>query len=137
MIVYPYLSFDGKCEEALNFYGKVLNAEVKFWRFGDAAGFPVADQYKNRIMNGSVKGNSFVFMASDTLPGMTPPLHGASDISVTIIPDSVSEAERIFSALSEGGKIVMPLEKTSWAEKYGMLVDRYNITWQINAGTVI
>ncbi|MNN97146.1 hypothetical protein D3C81_2162530 [compost metagenome] len=71
-----------------------------------------------------------MLMASDTTPDR--PTQGMSGCSISLNVDSIAEAERVFNALAEGGKVDMPLEATFWAARFGMLVDRFGVSWMIN-----
>lgn len=131
MHVNPYLSFDGQCEAAFRFYEQCLDG-----RLGPVfhyAGSPLAEEvppdWQEKVMHGSVVLGDQVLMGADAAPGRYERPQGFS-LSLQIqIP---AEAERIFSALATDGTVVMPLERTFWAERFGMLVDRFGIPWSIN-----
>lgn len=127
----PYLSFDGGCEAALNFYVKCLGGKLgTILRYGEST---MADQvppeWQDRIMHGSVELPGRVLMGADSPPGT---YRVPSGFSRSLQMSDTAEAERIFSTLAEGGTIIMPLEKTFWAERFGMLVDRFGVPWQVN-----
>ena len=129
----PYLSFDGTCAEAMRFYEKVLGGKIKVMMSGGQS--PMADQipkeFADRIMNAQLElpGGSFLY-AGDCPSHM--PYEGIKGVSVALNFDDVAEAEAIFNALSQGGKITMPFSPTFWAKKFGMLVDRFGVPWIIN-----
>jgi PhnB protein len=135
MTISPYLIFKNECEEALTFYAQALKGKLTLLRFGEANfgnGFKVDESIKNNIMHGEVIGDNYRLMGSDIYPGMSPePMH-SGDVAVTLMPTSESEAEHIFKALSDNATIHMPLQPTEWAKKFGMLVDKYGIRWQIS-----
>lgn len=130
----PYLTFDGTCREAMDFYAQTLRAETEsmFTFAGTPAEEYVKPEARGQIMHSSLtmKGRT-ILMASDA-GGM--PAEKAGGMSVSIVMDDTAEAERIFAALSAGGTVRMPLEKTFWAERFGMCVDRYGTPWMINSG---
>jgi len=127
----PYLSFDGQCETAFQFYEKRLGARLgAMFRY---AGSPMAGEvpadWQDRIMHGSLVIGDQVVMGADVAPGCYEQPKG---ISLSLQIKDTTEAERIFQALSEEGTVLMPLQKTFWAARFGMLVDRFKIPWMIN-----
>jgi PhnB protein len=131
MQVSPYLSFKGQCEEAFNFYERCLGGQLgAIFRYG---GSPMADQapadWQDKIMHGSLTIGDLVLMGADVAPDQYEEPKG---FSLSIQIKSAADAERIFRELSDGGRVVLPLEKTFWAERFGMLVDRFGIPWLIN-----
>ncbi|HEU4829330.1 MAG TPA: VOC family protein [Gemmatimonadales bacterium] len=130
----PYLTFDGNCREAMEFYARTLRADIEsmFTFAGTPAEEYVKPEARGQLMHSSLalKGQT-ILMASDA-GGM--PYEKPRGMSVSIVMDDTSEAERIFAALSGGGSVTMPLEKTFWAERFGMCVDRYGTPWMINSG---
>jgi PhnB protein len=131
MKIVPYLSFDGKCEEAFKFYESVLKAKVAFkMTYGES---PMADKvepdYKNKIMHTSIRTGDFELAGADAPKGMYRTPQGCC---VCINADTEAEAERIFKSLSEKGTVQMPIQETFWAKRFGMLVDRFSTPWMIN-----
>jgi PhnB protein len=136
MQVQAYLSFDGRCEEAIEFYKKALMAEVQMMlRFKDnpqpSPECKPAPGAENKIMHASLKIGDSVVLASDCESRGNPSFHGFS-LSLTSINDA--QAERLFAALSDGGKVQMPLTKTFFSSKFGVVVDRFGVSWMIVAG---
>ena len=128
----PYLSFDGTCREAFDFYARVLDGEIKAMiSHGET---PVADKvpadWKDRIINAYLIADGAELMGADGPPGST----GPSGFSLSIMLDDEARAQRVFAALSEGGSVKMPLEPTFWARLFGMVTDRYGTPWMINCG---
>jgi len=129
----PYLLFKGQCEEAFQFYSKVLGGKIEgTFTFGAS---PMADkmppEWKNKIMHMSMTVNGNTLMGSDPPPDRyTVP----AGFSVALNLNDTAEAERIFHALSEGGNVTMPIQQTFWAARFAMFVDRYGIPWMINCG---
>jgi PhnB protein len=126
----PYLFFHGKCEEALNFYVKCLKGEiVQISRFEDAP-METKPEEKNLVMHASFVADGVKFMASDGRPGPGP--DGEDDIALSLATTDSSEGERVFAALSDGGKIDHPLGDAFWGGRFGMLTDRYGVQWMVS-----
>jgi PhnB protein len=130
--IVPYLSFDGSGNEALEFYSKALNGKVLFKQsFGESAmGDKTPKEYKDRLMHATFQAGSLTFMASDGPPGFE--IKRGNNVNLSLHFTSLAEVEKIFAALSEGGTITMPLQKTFWAERFGMLTDKYGVNWMFN-----
>ena len=131
MSVQPYLFFNGRCEEALDFYRGAAGAEVEMLsRFKDAPQPGMAQPgMENKVMHASFRIGETILMASDGRCEGEPRFEGFS-LSI-VVPDE-QKAESVFSALADGGKITMPLEKTFWAPKFGMLEDRFGVGWMVS-----
>lgn len=129
-----YLTFDGNCRQAMQFYAKCLGADVHILSFGDMPAQPGQGKLppgsENRVMHSRLSNTPAVIMASDTMPGM--PFQQGTNFSINIACESVDEAERLFKAFSEKGKITMPIAETFWAERFGMLVDQFGVPWMFN-----
>jgi PhnB protein len=130
-----YLNFDGKTEEAFNFYKSVFGGEfTTFQRIKEIPGanqFPVNEQ--DRVMHVSLPiGKTAVLMGSDTLPSMGHKINIGNNTHITINPDSEAEAEKLFKGLSSGGNVTQPLEKAFWGAYFGMFVDKYGVQWMVN-----
>ncbi|MFZ6673803.1 VOC family protein [Undibacterium sp. Xuan67W] len=128
-----YLTFNNNCEAAFRFYEQRLGGKIEaFHRFGDS---PMADQCPPEtaqlIMHVSMYINGRTLMGSDNMPGH--PYAGIKGFSLSLNTKDVAEAERLFAALSEQViKIIMPLEKTFWAQRFGMLIDQFGTPWMVN-----
>jgi len=127
----PYLTFNGQCEAAFKFYEKVLGGKIEaMMTFGSS---PMAEQtqpgWRNKIMHARMSVSGKTLMASDAPPDRHEAMKG---FMVTLGIDDPGEAERIFRALSEKGTIQMPIQKTFWAERFGMLVDQFGTPWMVN-----
>jgi PhnB protein len=132
--IQTYLNFDGTCAEALRFYEETLGGKIEgMMTFGDS---PMADQMPpgsgDRVMHARLVVDGTTVMASDTMPGH--PFHGMHGFGLALTYPTAEEAKRVFEALGVGGKIGMPLEKTFWAEAFGMLTDRFGTPWMVNGG---
>lgn len=131
----PYLNFDGTTKEAVYFYEKALGGQVVgIMLFGDMPEdpeHPVTDDIKDRVMHAHLKVGDSDIMFSDTFPGM-PYQAGGDAVQIALHPQEESRAKEIFSALEEGGQVLMPLQKTDWSPLYGIVRDNFGITFQIN-----
>ena len=126
----PYLTFDGRCAEAFRYYGGILGAEPELMTHGDSSiAGEVPGNWHNCILHARLEADGAVVMGSDRPPKDA---GGAQGMSVSLHTDSAEEAERIFDALADGGRVTMPIGKTFWAERFGMLVDRFGIPWMVN-----
>jgi PhnB protein len=131
----PYLNFLGNTEEAFNFYKSVFGGEfTTLQRFRDTPdGDKVPVGEADKIMHVSLPIGSSVLMGTDSLESMGhPPLQSGNNLHLTVEPDSEEEATRIFNSLSAGGKVTMPLARTFWGAYFGMLVDRFGVSWMVN-----
>lgn len=133
-----YLTFDGNCRQAMTFYEKCLGADLHLMTFaempsdlpGEAKGAKDKKDAKDRIMHAKLTKGAAVLMASDTMPGM--PFQQGNNFSVSINCESLQEIEKLFTALSEKGKVTMPLQDTFWGAHFGMLMDQFGIHWMFN-----
>ena len=127
----PYLNFKGNCEEAMQFYAKVLGGKIEAMMpfEGTPAEEHVSPALRKHIMHACLKFGDTHLMASDCPNDKFEPMQG---MYVALHPEKPEEAERIFRDLSEGGKVQMPLAETFWAKRFGMLVDRFGTPWMIN-----
>ena len=129
-----YLFFDGNCAEAMRFYLATLGGNMDVMlRYGDS---PQPGQCppgsKERIMHTSIDLGGQLLMASDVPAGQA--YGGMRNVSLSLFYTSVDEATRIFDALAAGGKVIMPLAPTFWADIFGMLTDRFGTSWMIGGG---
>jgi PhnB protein len=130
MNVEPYLYFNGRCEEALNFYREALGAEIVcMMRFHES---PDPTMYqpemKDKIMHSSFRIGDSTLMASD---GMCQGTLSFQGISLTINAPDANRAEELFKALGDGGQVQMPLTETFFSPKFGMVADRFGVSWMI------
>ena len=131
MQISPYLSFKGDCEAAFKFYERCLGGQLgALFRYEGTplAGYAPAD-WSDKVMHGSVTLGALVLMGGDVAPDRYEEPKG---FTLSIQITSTADAERIFHELAGGGRVVMPLEKTFWAARFGTVVDRFGIPWQIN-----
>ena len=132
MFIQPYLNFNGRCEEAIEFYKKALGAQVEMLlRFKDNPEPPSADcamPDANKVMHSSMRIGDSVIMASDGRCTGKPDFKG---VSLTLSVANEKEADRAFNALGDGGQVQMPLTKTFFSPRFGMVADRFGMTWMI------
>ncbi|MBS1624784.1 MAG: VOC family protein [Bacteroidetes bacterium] len=134
MALNTYLNFNGNCAEAFAQYKEIFGGEyTTFMTFGDVPGDqPVSEADKGKIMHVSLPIGTGHLMGSD-MPGYLPKATIGDNFSLSYGAPSQAEADRIFAALSAGGKVTMPMQKTFWSPWFGMLTDRYGIQWMIAA----
>jgi len=127
----PYLLFNGRCEEAFQFYAQCLGGKIEAMMpfAGTPAEQEVPAEWRKKIIHASLTVGDQVLMASDAPPGRYEEPKG---FSVSLNVKTPAEAERIFQALTENGKVQMPLQQTFWAARFGMVVDRFGIPWMVN-----
>jgi PhnB protein len=127
----PYLSFNGQCEEAFQFYEQVLGGKnrTKFTYAGTPMEKDVPPEWRGRIIHSQLEVGGTLLMGADAPPGQGSAPRG---FSVNISVDDTKEGERIFQALADNGTVHMPFQETFWAAGFGMLVDRFGIPWMIN-----
>ncbi len=130
----PYIFFYGRCEEALDFYKKALGGTYELQRNSEAPEMAehVPADFKNKVMHATFKGDGMTFMASDGSEGKSVD-SDAGNISMSLSTKDQAEGERVFKALSDGGKVKMPLEGAFWGGKFGICDDRFGIEWMITA----
>lgn len=136
MQVQPYLFFDGRCEEAVEFYRRALDAELQMlMRYRESPEAPppgmVAPGSENKVMHASFSIGGSVLMASDDCSVGAKPTFGGFALSISVA--DAAEAKRRFDALAEDGTVTMPLGRTFWSPCFGMLTDRFGVGWMINA----
>jgi PhnB protein len=126
-----YLSFKGQCEAAFKFYERCLGGQLGaiFHYAGSPAANQVPADWQDKVMHGSLTLGDQVLMGADVVPDRYEEPRG---FSLSLQITGTAEAERIFHQFAQGGRIVLPLEKTFWAARFGMVVDRFGIPWLIN-----
>lgn len=131
MKVNPYLTFSGQCREAFEYYERLLGGKIEMMQtHGDS---PIADNvpadWRDNVLHARLVAGDVVLMGCDA-----PPEHYAqpSGVHLTLAVDTPEDADRIFGALAEGGKVEMPIQQTFWAARFGMVVDRFGTPWMIN-----
>jgi PhnB protein len=127
----PYLNFDGRCEAAFKFYEAAFGGKIAF--LVTFANTPMGDkappEWRNKVCHATLMLGDSALMGADATPDRYEAIKG---VSVSFVPKTTEEAERVFKKLSEDGKVTMPLQKTFWAAAFGMVVDQFGIPWMIN-----
>lgn len=136
MKIEPYLMFDGNCAEAFQYYAQHLGGTiVHTMKFSEAPeGEGCGPELGDKIMHAAIVIDGRTLMGSDAASEYCP-YEKPRGISLALNPTSVEEAERVFAALSDGGKVEMALAKTFWSESFGTCTDRFGIPWMINVVT--
>lgn len=131
MHVTPYFTFDGNCEEALNFYAQAFHGQIK--NLSRFEGSPAEEMATNgqRVLHAQFVAKKLSFMASDS-GDETWKTAGGNMVHLSIDFDEAGELEKIFKALSDGATITMPLQDTFWGARFGMLTDKFGINWMFN-----
>jgi PhnB protein len=132
--IQPYLFFNGSCEEAIEFYRKALGAEVEMMmRFKESPEPPppgtVTPGLENKIMHSSFRVGQTSVMASD---GDSTDKPSFQNFSLSLSVANEAEVDRAFNALADGGQVKMPLTKTFWSPRFGMVEDRFGVGWMIS-----
>jgi len=133
MQVTPYLFFDGRCEEALEFYKKAIGAEVQMMMRNKESPDPhppgmLPPGTENKVMHATLRIGDTTVMASDGHAKGQPKFEG---FSLSLNAKNEAEAERLFAALSDGGQVRLPLTKTFFSPRFGMLADKFGMGWMI------
>ena len=133
MKVEPYLFFEGRCDEAIEFYRRALGAEVTMlMRYKDSPEPPqpgmIPPGSENKVMHASLRVGDTTVMASDGRCSGKPGFQGLS-LSITV--SDAAAADRVFAALADGGQVRMPLTKTFFSPRFGMVADRFGVAWMV------
>ncbi|MFC5711915.1 VOC family protein [Thalassorhabdus alkalitolerans] len=129
----PYLVMDGTGKEAIEFYEHALGAKVigmqTFGEMPESPDFPLPEEAKNRIAHGLLKVGETDLMLSDTFPGQ--PHQTGNQVTICIVLSDKERTNEVFEALSADGKVNMPLQETFWSPAYGIVTDKFGVTFQI------
>ena len=130
MQIQPYLFFEGRADEAIEFYKKTLGAKVEMvMRFKEVPDQSmISPGSAEKVMHGAIKiGDSTVLMSDGRNSGKS----SFQGFSLTLYPKDEAEADRLFGALSAGGEVRMPMDKTFFAKRFGMVADKFGVGWMI------
>lgn len=133
--IHPHVNFNGNAEEAFNFYKSIFGGEFsKVMRFKDlaAAGFPVAENEANKIIHIALPIGNALLMGNDVPEVMGRTNENENRSKIVITTESKEEADKLFTGLSAGGQIEMPLADSLWGTYFGMFRDKYGIEWMID-----
>ncbi|MBC9911825.1 VOC family protein [Chitinophaga varians] len=131
----PYLNFSGNCEDAFNFYKSVFGGDFAVvMRFSDSPPeYAPAENEKNKIMHVSLPiGNGSVLMGSDVPEHMGGAVTSGTNFAIAITADSEADADKLFGGLSAGGNATMPMAKQFWGSYFGMLTDKFGVSWMVS-----
>ena len=132
MQIQPYLFFEGRCEEALEFYRRTLGAEVLGmvrYKDGPPEGAKmIPPGGENKLMHASFRVGGSTVLASD---GRCSGKANFEGVSLSLTVANAAEAEKVFNALSAGGQVQMPLTTTFFSPRFGMVADRFGVSWMI------
>jgi PhnB protein len=134
MHVQPYLCFNGRCDEALELYTKVFNSKCAFlMRFSEApegacGGAPMSANWGDKVMHSEMKIGESTVMFTD---GMSAEPAKFDGISLTVVAADTAEADRLFAGLGEGGQVQMPLGETFFSPRFGMVADKFGVSWMV------
>ncbi len=132
MVIQPYLFFDGRCEEAVAFYRRALGAEVielmRFDEAPEAAGCEGAADNGAKVLHASLRIGETMVMASDGRCGGQPDFRG---FSLSLTAADAAEANRLFAALADGGTVQMPLHEAFFSPCFGIVADRFGVSWML------
>lgn len=129
MNIQAYLAFNGNCQEALNFYGDLFNAEIKNRQTYEDKKIDVPASYRQKLQHAELKGKGVHFMAYDASPDT--PINNGNQIHMSIDLDTKEKAENLFSELSFGGKVHHNFREREWGY-YGRCTDKYGVHWMVN-----
>lgn len=132
-MIQPYLFFNGRCQEALDFYREALGAELQMsMRFGESPDEPppgaVPEDWDDKIMHASLTVGGARIMMSDGGCSDDVSFHG---FSLSLTAPDVATADRYFEALADGGEVQMPMDETFWSKRFGMVTDRFGVGWMV------
>lgn len=126
----PYINFEGNAEEAMNFYAESLDGNIiEISRYGDSP-MPADDDYKNKVIHGRVQFGDNVIMISDTFKGNAIQTGGNIQLSVEVSEEG--KIDEVFKKMAEGGTVTMELQDTFWRARFGMLKDKFGVSWMFN-----
>lgn len=132
MLTQPYLHFDGRCGEAINFYTKAIGAKCDFMiRYRESPEPTQGVDMRGKedwVMHSNLRIGDSVIMASDDCTGKTTSFQG---FQLSLMVDTEAEAKQRFAALAEGGQVRMPLTKTFFSASFGMLSDHFGVPWMV------
>lgn len=131
MRLQPYLSFNGNCQEAFNFYKNIFSGNLQNKETWEGKSVDIPEDYRNKIQHIELESKGIYIMGYDVAPDT--PLNNGNNICLSVDADSRKEAEDLFHSLSKGGTIHTPMQESTWGSYYGRCSDPFNIMWMINA----
>lgn len=130
-----YLSFNGNCRQAMTFYGQVFGTSPGMTPYGKADPEMLTPAHKaagaaDFLIHSELHAQPLVVMACDVLPGA--PFIAGTNFSISLACDSLAEMEKLFAALSAGGKVTLPMHDAFWGGRFGILTDQFNVSWMLS-----
>jgi PhnB protein len=130
MKLITYLTFTGNCEEALNFYRETLKGEIMHISYMGEGQMQVPENVKGKVMHARLKfAENELYMSDNFDPSS---IKQGNNVSLSLQPTDLIEAESVFNSLSAGGNVIMPLQDTFWGARFGMFTDKFGIQWMVN-----
>ena len=131
MTIHPHLPFKGDCKQAFEFYAECLGGKIAFMMtYGES---PMAGQtppeMQDKVLHAALQADGAMFTGADAPPNQ---FEKATGVSVLLSLDDPDQADRVFNAMSDGGKVQMPIQETFWAKRFGMFIDKFGIPWMVN-----
>ena len=126
----PYIHFQGNAEEAMNFYAEALGGTIsELKRYGESP-MPADEDYKDKVLHGRLTFDDNLIMISDTMKGNEVSKSGNIQLSVEI--SEANQIDTVFNKMAKGGNVTMPLQDTFWGARFGMLKDKFGVSWMFN-----
>lgn len=134
MTIHAYVSFNGNCREALDFYAHVFEAEPPMlMTYGDTPDnpdFPISEEMKKRVMHARMTMDGTDVMFADAFPGM--PFTAGNNVGLSIGSPDLGKIGAYYDRLKEGGQVVLEMQETFWSKGYGKVIDKFGIEWHLN-----
>jgi len=130
MKLVPYLHFGGNAREAINFYKEALQGEIVMLSTYGESPMPCDDDYKDKLVHARLIFDDNMIMISDSFKGQPVSTHGNIQLSVDV--EDEKKLDQVFTKMAEGGMITMPLADQFWGAKFGMIVDKFGVSWMFN-----
>jgi len=134
-LVHVYVNFPGTTREAFQFYETIFRTKIAMMQtFGETSFMPnVPDAAKSKVMHAQLPITEAVhLMASDVVEGLSPPVTFGNNFHISIVANDKAEADRVFGALSAGGRVAMPIANAPWGPYFGMCADRFGVQWMVS-----
>jgi PhnB protein len=131
MKIQSYLSFNGDCQQALNFYKDIFGGEIRNTQTYEDQKIDIPENYRQKWQHAEFKGKGFEFMAYDAAPDT--PLNEGNKVCMSIDCHNEEEGRKTFEKLAEKGRIHTNWQEMSWGDKYGRCSDQYGVQWMVNA----
>jgi len=128
----PYLIFGGQCGEAMEFYHEILGGELTMQKYSEAP-MPCPPGSENKIIHALLKTPELTIMGSDD--NTESPVKLGNNVQMSLVGTNEPRLTEIFTKLSDGGSVYTPLQKMFWGDMFGMLVDKYGVSWMVNIGS--